>query len=100
MLRVGEMAWFGDKPDNVFMHGDDLHLAWMDGKPDNRTAGQWRGLTCSVACDDTMVVGTEALPLVCDRPAELLRNGDFDSSDSFGAILLSPAEIAAGQGRT
>ena len=63
MLRLGDLAWFGAKPDNVFMHGEDLHLAWMDGKPDNRTVGQWRGLTCCVACEDTMVAAADPLPL-------------------------------------
>lgn len=64
MLRLRDMAWFGVRPDNLFMPGEDLHLAWMDGKPDNRTVGQWRGLTCSVACEDTMVAGADPLPLL------------------------------------
>ena len=91
-LRLGEMAWFGAKPDNVFMHGEDLHLAWMDGKPDNRTAGQWRGLTCCVACEDTIVAGADPLPLVVDKRTELLSSGGFEASDSSDAILLSSGQ--------
>jgi hypothetical protein len=88
-LRLGDVKWFGAKPDNVFVHGDDLHLAWMDGKPENRGVGQWNGLTCSVACGDTMNEGNGTLPLVFDRRDELLRDGGFETSDPSHMILLS-----------
>ncbi len=91
-LRLGDVRWFGTSPDNVFMHGDDLYLAWMDGKPDNRGASQWNGLTCSVACDDTVAADDATVPLVVGRDAELLKDGDFEASGSGGTILLLSGE--------
>ena len=88
-LRLGNLAWFGAKPDNVFMHGDDLHLAWMDGKPDNGGVGHWNGLTCSIACEDTMDQSNETPPLVLESRAELLKDGGFEMSDTPNVVLLS-----------
>ncbi len=98
MLRLGDMAWFGTKPDNVFMHGEDLHLAWMDGVPDSETAGQWSGLSCSVACQDTMATGADPVPLTPDRQAELLSSGQFNASDASDVMLLSTGQTLP-QGR-
>ncbi len=92
LLRLGDMAWFGAPPQNVFMDGEDLHLAWMDGKPQNRSVGQWSGLTCSVACEDVAVSGDESLPLVRNDAAGLLHNGDFDQSDQATLVLLLSGE--------
>ena len=88
MLRLGDVFWFGMKPANVFMHGNDLHLAWMDGSPDNSGAGQWNGVSVSVSCGGGAVAAKDEVPLVRGGRAELLRDGDFERSDDEGMELL------------
>ena len=88
LLRFGDVAWIGVKPANVFMHGNDLHMAWMDGKPDNSGAGLWNGVTMSVACGEGAVAAKSDVPLTQGRRAELLQDGGFEQMDSEGAVLL------------
>ena len=92
VLRMGDVEWFGAKPDNVFMDGQDLHLAWMDGKPDNRGAGKWNGLACSMACEDSAREAEGDLPLVREDAPEWLRDGGFEASDPSAIVLLSSGE--------
>ena len=76
------------KPANVFMHGNDLHLAWMDGKPDNSGAGQWNGVSMSLACCEGAVAAKDEVPLARGGRAELLRDGDFERAGDDGVVLL------------
>ncbi len=86
-LRLSGLTWFGQKPANVFLHGGDLHLAWMDGKPDNSGVGRWNGVTMSVSCEEGAEAPADELALSLDRGAELLRDGGFDQ-ESQGRVQL------------
>jgi glycosidase len=89
VLRLGDVTWFGLKPANVFMHGRDLHAAWMDGKPDNSGAGQWNGVSLSVACGEGGLAAKDELPVAQGGRADLLQDGGFEQSqDGGGAVLL------------
>ena len=52
-LRLDAEQWTGPKPGNVFMHGDQLHLAWRDGARGTLgNAGEaeaWAGVTLKVS---------------------------------------------------
>ena len=91
-MRLGHMKWLGVSPDNVFVHGNDLHLAWMDGHPKNLSVGKWQGMTCSVACGDTAVPGAEPLPLGSGEKVTLVQNGNFENSDSPQIVLLKSGQ--------
>ena len=88
-LRLGDIEWFGAQPGNLFMHGGDLHLAWMDGKPNGRAVGKWNGMTCSVACEDAVNRAGATLPLAAERPVELLRDSEFEGAGSSNVVLLA-----------
>jgi hypothetical protein len=90
-LRLADARWFGVKPANVFLHGDDLHMAWMDGAPDNSGARQWNGVSLSVACADGAVAAGAEVPLVSGAGggAELLRDGDFESVGGGRRLLIA-----------
>lgn len=89
VLSLDDVTWLGRKPANVFMHGTDLHLAWMDGKPDNGRVGQWSGVSMSVACaKEAAVAAPEPLPLVRDGGSGLLRDGDFEKAGGAVVTLL------------
>jgi hypothetical protein len=91
-LRLGAMTWFGARPGNVFMHGEDLHLAWLDGSTGAGTAGPWRGVMCSVACEDALEADTNLPPMpqmVKDKQPEFLRDGGFETANASGTKLLS-----------
>ncbi len=92
LLHLGEIAWLGVKPQNVFMHGDDLHLAWMDGNPQQQDTRQWSGITCSIACEDAVAKPADQLPLVVADEEALLRNGSFDSAGACDVVLLSTGQ--------
>lgn len=100
LLRLSDLVWDGTKPANVFLHGQDLHLAWMDGAPDNSGAGQWNGVSMSVSCGASPAAARDAAPLPQKSAAraELLRNGGFETAESAQAVLLlarSPLARAA-----
>jgi hypothetical protein len=44
-LRLTNIVWQGPKPDNLFLHGHHLFLAWQDGPPSNELQGQWRAVS-------------------------------------------------------
>ena len=88
LLRLGDVCWFGVRPANVFMHGSDLHVAWMDGKPDNSGAGQWNGFSMSVACVEGETAEEEEIPLARGGRAELLKDGDFECAGGSCSVLL------------
>ncbi len=88
VLRLADVAWLGVRPANVFMHGRDLHAAWMDGKPDNSGVGQWNGMSMSMACGEGPVAAGEEVPLAQTAPAELLRDGGFERAEGGGTVLL------------
>jgi hypothetical protein len=90
VLSLDDIVWFGVKPANVFMHGTDLHLAWMDGKPDNGMVGQWSGASMSVACaKGTAIAVPEPMPqLACDATPGLLRDGGFEKAGGEVVKLL------------
>lgn len=48
LLRLENILWQGPKPDNLFIHGRCLFLAWQDGPPNNEWQGQWRAASCWV----------------------------------------------------
>ena len=99
-LRLGAMSWFGAPPRNVFLHGDDLHCAWLDGKPDNLAIGQWCGVSCSLACEDTAMAADAPLPLLDEGRRELFHNGDFETSAATNAVLVSSGRrLLLGRGR-
>jgi hypothetical protein len=88
-LRLGDMTWFGVRPANVFLHGNDLHMAWMDGKPDNNSgAGQWNGVSLSVACGEGAAAARDDVPLARGGRTELLRDGSFEQVSGGGLVLL------------
>jgi hypothetical protein len=91
-VRLGDLVWFGSKPANVFLHGGDFHIAWMDGPPDNSGAGQWSGVSMSVACGAAPAAARGALPLLqalANRvEPELLRDGGFEAEARGGLALL------------
>jgi hypothetical protein len=88
-LRLCDVAWIGVKPANVFMHGSDLHVAWMDGPPDNRGVGQWNGVSMSVACGDNAVAAKDEAPLAQGGRSGVVQDGGFEQTDRAGAVLLS-----------
>ncbi len=88
VVRLGDLTWVGVKPANVFMHGADLHVAWMDGKPDNSGAGQWNGVSMSVSCGADAVAAREEVPLQPGGSAELLRDGGFEQGEGEELTLL------------
>lgn len=86
-LRLSGLAWFGQKPANVFLHGADLHVAWMDGKPDNGGAGRWNGVTMSVSCEEGADAPADEPPLALGGGAPLLRDGGFEAAEQGGLRL-------------
>jgi hypothetical protein len=101
LVRFADVAWFGKKPANVFLCGDDLHVAWMDGRPSEGDAdGAWRGASMSVTCgaDAGAVAKRATAPLVDetgDRAATVLRDGDFEAASGEGLrLLLGRTEVA------
>jgi hypothetical protein len=60
-VRLTGLRWFGAKPANVFMHGGDLHLAWLDGVKGSVAPGAWAGVSMDVVCGEgaAAVVGRE-----------------------------------------
>ncbi|MDZ7619211.1 MAG: hypothetical protein U1E05_19610, partial [Patescibacteria group bacterium] len=95
LLRLGGIEWFGPVPQNVFMHGEDLHLAWMDGKPERQDIQPWSAVTCSIACDDVAVKTTSPWPFAGEETADLLRNGAFDLTGASDVVLLSTGQELA-----
>ena len=87
VLRLGDMTWFGAKPANVFMHGGDLHLAWMDGKGAASKVGEWSGVSLSVAFGTDPVAPRKEVPLVQGERAGLLRDGGFDRDENDVPVL-------------
>ncbi|MDD2600521.1 MAG: alpha-amylase family glycosyl hydrolase [Kiritimatiellae bacterium] len=92
-LRLAEMRWFGMQPANVFMHGDDLHLAWMDGRPDNSGAGQWHGVSMSMACSEGAAAPGAEVRLTTKVSEEILQNSDFDAAPWDELALLISGQI-------
>jgi hypothetical protein len=87
VLRLTDVAWFGAKPANVFMHGGDLHLAWLDGANGESRPDEWRGVTMNVVCGEDAVAAMPGggLPFVQKAAAaELLRDGGFDGGAGTG----------------
>jgi len=92
ILRLSDLTWFGQRPANVFLHGGDLHVAWLDGKPSNAGVGRWNGVDMSVSCEEGAEAPADRLPLALGGGIELLRDGGFDESEPNGWFL-------AGSGR-
>ena len=102
LLRLGDLVWFGAKPANVFLHGGDFHIAWMDGQPDNGGAGQWSGVSMSVACGVALSAARGAVPVpqaqTMRTEPELLRDSGFEAAESGGLTLLrSGLTLAPGE---
>lgn len=102
-LRLADLRWFGVRPANVFMHGDDLHMAWMDGTPDNSGAGQWNGVSMSVACIGGAVAagGADAgLASGAEGQEGVLKDGGFEAAAGGGRrVLLLAGQALALPGR-
>jgi hypothetical protein len=98
VLRMDDLSWVGLKPANIFLHGDDLHVAWMDGKPDNSGAGQWNGLSMSVSCGDGAMAPATALPGVQGVRTGVLQDGDFEAFETGSlGLLLSGRALTLGE---
>lgn len=97
LLLLKEISWFGAKPANVFMHGSDLHLAWLDGEGGDIAAQAWAGVSMNiVGGDGAGSIKGAAWPFpVEERPAALLYNGDFEgeSSADGGLRLLQSNRV-------
>ena len=88
MLRLGDVTWFGAKPANVFMHGKDLHVAWMDGVSNKTRVGDWNGFTLSVSCgNDGPPACRDDVPLIPSEGNGLLRDGGFEQGVFCGQVL-------------
>ena len=101
VLRLADLVWFGAKPANVFLDGGDFHIAWLDGRPDDGLAGQWSGVSMSVACGPAPVAAREAVPppQATAARSELLRDGGFEQAAGAETVLLlgrRPLARAAG----
>ena len=97
LICLSDLVWTGKKPANVFLHGDDLHMAWLDGPPVGGEAdGAWRGVSMSVACEqDADVAAQTPVPLVAQTCADgVLRDGDFESAcGQMSCLLLSKTVV-------
>ncbi|HNX35082.1 MAG TPA: alpha-amylase family glycosyl hydrolase [Kiritimatiellia bacterium] len=88
LVRLSDAVWFGAKPANLFMHGGDLHLAWLDGKAGSGGVGFWNGVSLSVSCGaEEVAARDEALPLARREPESLLRDGDFEQNECASRVL-------------
>ncbi len=106
-VRLADLRWTGARPGNVFLHGQDLHLAWLDG--DTGTAGPdtWHGVSMSVSCEEDAVAtpddAAQSIATVA-APVGLVRDGSFDGYGAIGGALRLvrsgldwPSERAAAQ---
>ena len=97
-LRLSDLTWSGMRPANLFLHGDDLHLAWMDGAPDNSGMGRWHGVSMSVSCEAVTTAAAEPLPWAGDSSlTELLRDGGFEA-EAAGALTLARSGLVLPEG--
>ena len=88
VLRMDDVMWFGAKPANIFMHGDQLHLAWMDGTSNCGGEGAWNGVSLSVACGEASIAPRDDVCLTQAGPVGLLRDGGFDQGLREGRVLV------------
>lgn len=89
-LRLSDLSWFGARPANVFLHGRDLHLAWLDGKPDCGGLGRWSGVSMSVSCGEDGSAAAVPVPWaagVSERP--LLQDGGFEAASAGNGLALA-----------
>ena len=106
-VRLADLRWTGARPGNVFLHGQDLHLAWLDG--DTGTAGPdiWHGVSMSVSCEEDAVAmpddAAQSIAAVA-APVGWVRDGSFDGYGASGGALRLvrsgldwPSERAAAQ---
>ena len=92
----GDVQWFGARPANLFMHGGELHVAWLDGKAGEREAGAWRGVSLSVSCGAAEAAPREAGPVARDACGGLLRDGGFGQNGA-ATLRLARAGLALAQ---
>jgi len=94
LVRFGDAAWFGARPANLFMHGGDLHVAWLDSQAGDRDAGAWRGVSLSVSLGAAGVAAPRDDAPAAVQPVRegLLRDGGFDR-DSCPRLVLARAGL-------
>ena len=88
-VRLADLRWTGTRPGNVFLHGEDLHLAWLDGAAGTAGPGAWQGISMSVSCEDRVVAaqGEELDVAAVAVPVEVVRDGRFDEDGAAGRTL-------------
>jgi hypothetical protein len=88
-VRLADLRWAGTRPGNVFLHGEDLHLAWLDGAAGTAVPGAWQGVSMSVSCEDRVVAaqGEELDVAAVAAPVEVVRDGRFDDDGAAGRTL-------------
>ncbi|HRR34500.1 MAG TPA: alpha-amylase family glycosyl hydrolase [Kiritimatiellia bacterium] len=105
-VRLADLKWIGTRPGNVFLHGEDLHLAWLDGASGKVRPGVWHGVSMSVSCgDDVAAARGEARGIAaCSASADVVQDGGFDEYEAAGGMLRLvqsgggwPTERAASQ---
>jgi hypothetical protein len=87
-LRLSGLRWFGARPANVFLHGRDLHVAWLDGAAGRCEVGRWSGVAMSVSCEPGAArLPAEPPPFAPAASAGLLRDGGFEAAEAAGLRL-------------
>lgn len=83
-LRYTQMRWDGPQPENLFIHGQALYLAWHDGDAAHDHIGQWRRASAWIAPNDatpaptTQPLATLALPALNASSNGLLSDPSFE----------------------
>lgn len=83
-LRYTQLRWDGPQPENLFIHGQAIYLAWHDGEAAQHH-GQWRRASAWICPGDTKPANTElpiatlVLPALGDSES-LLSDPGFEQS--------------------
>ena len=94
LLRVTELATHGPAPlQNVFVHGQNFFLAWLDGAGAAWAPGPWHECRMALTVGGAAPASTAPLPWLADRPQESGHLAD----PSFEAI--EPELLTISRGR-
>jgi len=89
LLRVRDLAVHGPAPlQNVFVHGQNFFLAWLDGPASSWAPGPWHECRLALTVGAAAPVAAAPIPWLANRPQEsgMLADPSFEAG---GAELLA-----------